>query len=311
MVMRIHAHLHTRYRPISCRATSNQTIERKAVKISPPYHVVITGSTKGVGRALAEGFLKAGDRVVITSRRADAVESVVKELADQFGSERVVGMAANVSIADDVKQLAAFASKELGKVDIWVNNAGSNAYVYNSVLESSDNDLREIIETNLLGTIICCREAVSLMSKQEQGGHLFNMDGAGADGGATPRFATYGATKRSLGQFARSLAAELKEARIQNVGVHNLSPGMVRTELLMSGATTPAAKFFINCLAEEPEDVASYLVPLIRRVPEENINPLNGSISPSYPQFLTKPKAYQNIIKRLITGERKNRFVQE
>lgn len=311
MMMMMHADQFMIRRSIACKATSNQTIERKAVKISPPYHIVITGSTKGVGRALAEEFLRAGDKVVISSRRADAVDSVVKELSDQFGSERVRGIAANVAKAEDVRKLSMFASKELGKVDIWINNAGSNAYAYNLILDSSDEDLREIVETNLLGTVLCCREAVSLMSKQEQGGHLFNMDGAGADGGATPRFATYGATKRSLGQFSLSLQAELKEAKIKNVGIHNLSPGMVTTELLMSGATTPVAKFFINCLAEEPKDVASYLVPLIRRVPESNINPLSGSIDPSYPQFLTKTKAYTNILKRIITGERKNRFVQE
>lgn len=73
---------------------------------------------------------------------------------------------------------------------------------------------------------------------------------AGADGSPTPRFAAYGATKRGLQQLGKSLAAELKMLGIKNVGVHNLSPGMVTTELLMSGADTPTAKFFINCLGE-------------------------------------------------------------
>lgn len=176
------------------------------------------------------------------------------------------------------------------------------------------------------------------MKDQPAGGHVFNMDGAGADGNATPRFAAYGATKRSLQQVGRaacsslasvgfslaaallqiqhscsccgsewvklhttgalvdqvgamnsscrslpvpaykymmrllriwdssnlnvhcpcdlqlgkSLEAELKLAKISNVGVHNLSPGMVTTELLMSGANTSAAKFFINCLGMWP-----------------------------------------------------------
>ena len=76
------------------------------------------------------------------------------------------------------------------------------------------------------------------------------MDGAGADGSPTPRFAAYGATKRSLSQLGKSLEAELKMAAISNVGVHNLSPGMVTTELLMSGADTGTAKFFINCLGK-------------------------------------------------------------
>lgn len=88
------------------------------------------------------------------------------------------------------------------------------------------------------------------MKDQPAGGHLFNMDGAGADGSATPRFAAYGATKRSLAQLGKSLEAELKMQKIGNVGIHNLSPGMVTTNLLMSGANTPTAKFFVNCLGE-------------------------------------------------------------
>jgi hypothetical protein len=88
------------------------------------------------------------------------------------------------------------------------------------------------------------------MAAQPRGGHVFNMDGAGADGSATPRFAAYGATKRSLAQLGASLQAELGLAKVTKVGVHNLSPGMVTTELLMSGADTPTAKFFINCLGE-------------------------------------------------------------
>lgn len=72
---------------------------------------------------------------------------------------------------------------------------------------------------------------------QPRGGHIFNMDGAGADGSPTPRFAAYGATKRSLAQLGKSLVSELKTAKIQNVGIHNLSPGMVTTDLLMAGAS--------------------------------------------------------------------------
>jgi chlorophyll(ide) b reductase len=129
-----------------------------------------------------------------------------------------------------------------------VNNAGSNAYKYGPLLEAGDDELRSIVETNVLGVMLCCKTAIQLMAKQPGGGHIFNMDGAGSDGNATPRFAAYGATKRSLEQLGKSLAAELKMAGQTKIGLHNLSPGMVTTELLMSGANTPTAKFFINAL---------------------------------------------------------------
>eukprot|EP00798_Chlamydomonas_sp_ICE-L_P017213 gene17213-23534_t len=156
-----------------------------------------------------------------------------------------------------------------------------------------------------------CKEAVRVMRDQETGGHIFNMDGAGADGNATPRFAAYGATKRSLAQLGKSLVAELEQASISNVGIHNLSPGMVTTELLMTGADTPSAKWFINALAETAEVVAAEIVPKIRRVPMDSVNVVKGNINPTYIQFLTKSKAYSSILSRLITGKNKNRYVQE
>ena len=78
-----------------------------------------------------------------------------------------------------------------------------------------------------------------------------------------------------------------------------------------TGADTQVAKFFINCLAEEPAHVASFLVPRIRRVPAES-RTLAGSIAQgAYIKYLTKPKAYGQILTRLLTGARKNRYVPE
>jgi len=94
-----------------------------------------------------------------------------------------------------------------------------------------------------------------MMRNQPRGGHIFNLDGAGSDGRPTPRFAAYGATKRSVVHLTKSLQAELQMNEVNNVMVHNLSPGMVTTDLLMSGATTKQAKFFINILAEPPDVV--------------------------------------------------------
>lgn len=78
-----------------------------------------------------------------------------------------------------------------------------------------------------------------------------------------------------------------------------------------SGADTKAAKFFINCLAEEAAVVADALVPRIRKVPQDSKGSGGGVGGSTYIKFLTKPKAYSQIIGRLIGGRRKNRFVQE
>ncbi|GAX76814.1 hypothetical protein CEUSTIGMA_g4260.t1 [Chlamydomonas eustigma] len=118
------------------------------------------------------------------------------------------GLACNVSRAPDVRNLANYARDQLGKVDIWINNAGTNAYKYGPLMESTDEDL----SPDKCPRHHAVLQAVRVMREQDTGGHIFNMDGAGADGGATPRFAAYGATKRCLSQLAKSLQAELGQS---------------------------------------------------------------------------------------------------
>ncbi|DBA86750.1 hypothetical protein WJX77_010965 [Trebouxia sp. C0004] len=315
-------------RPVVARLPKNGHYRSRAVKhhsmltvaisngkdIVAPFNVVITGSTKGIGKALATKFVRSGDNVVICSRSDDKVKATVAELtalSKQQDLGEVKGRACNITKPAQVASLANFAHAELGSIDLWINNAGSNGYKYGVLGDYTDAELVNIVETNVLGVMLGCREAIRIMRDQPSGGHIFNMDGAGADGGATPRFAAYGASKRGLAQLGKSLQAELKMSDITNIGMHNLSPGMVTTDLLMSGADTKAAKFFINCLAEEAAVVADALVPRIRRVPQESKGSGGGVGGSTYIKFLTKPKAYSQIIGRLIGGRRKNRFVQE
>ncbi|XP_042510020.1 chlorophyll(ide) b reductase NOL, chloroplastic isoform X2 [Macadamia integrifolia] len=271
----------------------------------PPYNVLITGSTKGIGYALAKEFLKAGDNVLICSRSGQRVELAVQNLRQEFGEQHVWGTTCDVKKGDDVKDLVAFAHDKLKYIDIWINNAGSNAYSFKPLAETSDEDLIEVVTTNTLGLMICCREAIKMMLNQPRGGHIFNIDGAGSDGRPTPRFAAYGATKRSVVHLTKSLQAELQMQDVKNVVVHNLSPGMVTTDLLMAGATSKQAKFFINVLAEPAEVVAEYLVPSIRSIPS------NGSMKPTYIRFLTGLKACSQIFSRFAFGARRNRYVLE
>ncbi|PNT74371.1 chlorophyll(ide) b reductase NOL, chloroplastic isoform X1 [Brachypodium distachyon] len=271
----------------------------------PPYNVLITGSTKGIGYALAKKFLMAGDNVIICSRSAERVESATNDLKKEFGEQHVWGTVCDVREGKDVKALVDYARGKLQYIDIWINNAGSNAYSYKPLVETSDEALMEVITTNTLGLMICCREAINMMWNQPRGGHIFNIDGAGSDGRPTPRFAAYGATKRSVVHLTKSLQAELQMNEVNNVVVHNLSPGMVTTDLLMSGATTKQAKFFINILAEPPDVVADYLVPNVRAIPT------NQSMKPTYIRFLTGLKAYSRIFSRLAFGARRNKYVVE
>lgn len=237
-----------------------------------PRNVVITGSTRGLGKALAREFLLSGDRVVVTSRSADGVNATIKELEENLREleaingkplehAKVVGIPCDVCDADDVRNLANFALKELGSVDIWINNAGMNKG-FRPLLEFDDEDIKQIVSTNLVGSIICTREAMRVMRSQEKSGHIFNMDGAGSGGSSTPLTAVYGSTKCGLRQLQASL---LKECRGTKVGVHTASPGMVLTDLLLSGSSLKNKQMF-NIICELPETVARSLVPRMRVV---------------------------------------------
>ncbi|QDZ24245.1 short-chain dehydrogenase/reductase [Chloropicon primus] len=233
---------------------------RTTQKLNRRMNVVITGGTKGIGKALAREFLSSGDRVFLASRDSEAVELARKDLAAQTGRglDSILGASCDVSDYEDVVNLGDEAQRGMGRIDIWINNAGASGS-FKSFLDSDAESIRRVVHTNLLGTMHGTKVAMSLFRKQGQGGHVFNMDGAGYDGNATPNYAAYGATKAAITQMNRSLR---KEASAR-VGVHTLSPGMVLTDLLLEGSTAENRKAF-NILCEMPETVASNLVPRVR-----------------------------------------------
>ncbi|CAN7030125.1 hypothetical protein BRARA_H00514 [Brassica rapa] len=241
-----------------------------------PRNVVITGSTRGLGKALAREFLLSGDRVIVTSRSSESVDMTVKELQQnlkeimskasesdrkKLGFAKVVGIASDVCKPEDVERLSSFAVEELGSINIWINNAGTNKG-FRPLLDFTEEDIKQIVSTNLIGSILCTRGAMEVMSRQDNGGHIFNMDGAGSGGSSTPLTAVYGSTKCGLRQFHGSVA---KESQKTKVGLHTASPGMVLTELLLSGSSIKNKQMF-NIICELPETVARTLVPRMRVV---------------------------------------------
>lgn len=132
-------------------------------------------------------------------------------------------------------------------------------------MELSPEAIQQVVATNLTGTILATQAAMRLMSNQPKGGHIFNMDGAGSDNSPTPNYAAYGSTKAGIAQLYKTLQTEAATAPGSPVSIHNLSPGMVLTDLLLEGAT-PENKVVFNILCEYPETVAAFLVPRARSV---------------------------------------------
>lgn len=251
-------------------------------------NIVITGSTKGIGYALAREFLSNGARVVISSRTKEHVQEAVTELAKEFG-ENVEGAQADVSVFEDLQGLAQFAEDHFGEIDVWINNAGVPGESGTFLKDVTPGSLKTVVETNLLGTLYGCKAAIPCMAS---GGHIFNMDGYGANGMSTPGMAAYGATKRGIPQLTESLNKE----KNGSMGFHTLSPGMVVTDLLTKNATDKSKRFF-NILAEKPETVARFLVKKILQTPK--------GVKGRYIKFLTNSKVFWRF---LTARARKNRF---
>lgn len=227
--------------------------------------VVVTGSTRGLGLAMAKEFAKLGDSVVVSGRQESAVESartaVLAAAADNVRpGQKVVGIACDISSPNGCDQLAAAAREALGGIDLWVNNAGMTQHPKAPLASTPAETIQTIISTNLVGTMLGCKAALSVMLEQKRG-CIFNMDGAGSRGNATGLSAAYGASKAAIPQLGKTLASELPKS--SGVRVHTASPGMVTTELLLKGATPRSLKIF-NILAEEPETTAAWLVPRMR-----------------------------------------------
>lgn len=221
--------------------------------------VVITGSTKGIGRGLAEECLRRGFSVLISGRSADGVNAVVGELsASQTG--KVVGRAADVSQKNDLEAVWAQAVESFGGVDIWINNAGV-ANTTKPIADITQDDVSNMVRTNMLGTVFGSQVAARGMLAQGSG-RIFNILGGGSDGEYFPGMGVYGSTKRGLDYFTRALAKELKDSPVL---VGRVRPGMVVTEGMLREVKADPVNFeksrrIMNIMGDKAETVSPYLI---------------------------------------------------
>lgn len=185
---------------------------------------VITGSTRGIGLAIAEAYAREGAAVVISSRTQAAVDATVQRL--QQAGFRAAGLACDVSKPEQVSALAHLAVQTFGKVDIWFNNAGVET-AYGPTMSYSAEDFYKVVQTNILGVYNGSRTALQLFLPQRSG-KLINMVGKGYKGPA-PYQNAYGASKAWVLSFTKALAQEYADS---GVSIFNFSPGMVITDML-------------------------------------------------------------------------------
>jgi 3-oxoacyl-[acyl-carrier protein] reductase len=228
---------------------------------------VVTGSSKGIGRAIADSLIRSDVNVVVTARNLAEIETTVAELND-VGKGRAAGFVCDVRDYQQVRSLFQNTVATFQGVDILVNNAGIGTF--GLVEETSPEDFRTTIETNLFGVYYCCHEAIPLM-KERGGGYIFNISSlAGVN--AHARMAAYNASKFGLNGFSEAL---MQEVRHDGIKVSYIMPGSVNTEF---GGDEPNQE---KSWQLQPEDVAHVVMDLLA-YPERSL-PSRVELRPSKP----------------------------
>ncbi|PYS85733.1 MAG: short-chain dehydrogenase [Acidobacteria bacterium] len=235
-------------------------------------NAIVTGGTKGIGRSIAEALVRAGVNVCIGARNKAEVDRTIADLTfdgeEDLGVGCVAGAVCDVRDLNQVKNLVAYTVKELGGLDILINNAGIGTF--ETVAETSPEDFRAVLETNLFGVFYCCHEAIPQMKKRG-GGYIINISSlAGAN--PHPRMAAYNASKFGLNGFSEAL---MQEVRHDNIKVSYIMPGSVNTEF---GGDSPTDE---KSWQLTPQDVARVVVDLLHH--DDRSLPSRVEIRPSRP----------------------------
>ncbi len=228
--------------------------------------IVITGSTRGIGYAMATEFLKANCQVTLSGRGESFSQQTCDELKAYDG--RYIYVPCNVGEKSDVQNLWDVSVAKWGKVDVWINNAGQNA-PHAFIYDTEEQYVKSIVSTNITGMIFGSQVAAKGMLGQKHGA-IYSMEGLGSNNMIQSKTIAYGTTKHALTYFMKGLAKELEGT---GVIACRLSPGMMLTDFITKTPDGEVAAIhsderfqkLFNILADRPETVAQFFVPRILR----------------------------------------------
>ncbi|MBQ62172.1 MAG: short-chain dehydrogenase [Gammaproteobacteria bacterium] len=195
---------------------------------------IVTGSTKGIGRAIAEQLALHGAKVVISSRKADACEIVTNEINEALGDKRAITIPCHIGYKEQLQALIDETRNQLGKIDILVCNAAVNPF-YGSMADIPDSAFEKILDSNVKSNHWLCQMVLPEMVERKDGVIMIVSSVGGLHG--SPVLGTYGISKAADMQLARNIACEYGP---HNIRANAIAPGLVRTD-------------FAKALWEDPE----------------------------------------------------------
>lgn len=217
---------------------------------------MVTGSSRGIGRAAALALSRAGAAVVINyARNRAAAEQLLDEIERAGGRGLVVQ--ADVAVYEDCERMVRLSLEHFERVDILINNAGINRD--NLLIRMKPEEWREVIDVNLTGIFNATRAVMRPMLKQKSGGRIINIASVAGIYGNSGQ-ANYAAAKGGVIAFTRSLA---KEVGSRGITVNAVAPGFIETEMttaLPAGLREQALKNIALARFGKPEDVAEAIL---------------------------------------------------
>lgn len=225
---------------------------------------IVTGSSRGIGKASAEALADAGAKVVISSRKQDACEEVAAAINAKHGEGTALAVAASISDKEALRHLVEETRRVFGRVDVLVCNAASNPY-YGPLEGIADDQFRKILDNNILSNHWLIQMVAPEMRARREGSIVIVSSIGGLRG--SPVIGAYNVSKAADLQLARNYAVEFGP---DNVRVNCIAPGLVKTDfaralwedpdrIAATNATTPLRRI------GEPEEIAGAVVYLASR----------------------------------------------
>ena len=197
---------------------------------------VVTGSSRGIGRAIVERMAEHGAKVVVSSRKLEPCQEVAAAINAKHGAETATAVAANISAKDQLERLITEAMRAFGRIDVLVCNAASNPH-YGPMHTIGDDQLRKILDNNIVSNHWLITMVAPQMMERKDGSIIIMSSIGGLRG--SPVIGSYCISKAADLQLARNLAVELGP---HNVRINCIAPGLIRTD-------------FARALWENPENL--------------------------------------------------------
>ena len=195
---------------------------------------IITGSSRGIGKAIAHRLAEHGANVVVSSRKQDACEAAAAEINAAVGRKATIAVAANIAAKEALQNLVDEANRAFGRIDICICNAASNPY-FGPMSGISDDQFMKILQNNVISNHWLINMCAPQMRERKDGAVIIISSIGGLKG--SPVIGAYDISKAADMQLARNLASEFGP---DNVRVNTIAPGLVQTDFAKALWENPA-----------------------------------------------------------------------